>query len=342
MKLVCHIGTPKTASTFLQNTCALNPRWLRDHGLIYPDLLAPDANHITLFYAASNYIHDFARDYGLNSEGDVESFRARLSELIARLVTEAPENVHTMLMSSENLTGNIRGHAGVQNLADLLRPHFDDIRITVYLRRQDEAILSMYGEFMRRGFSGMAFERFAEQALQRKEMIPYLRYDELLPDWIKVFGKEALSVRLFDRAQMVGGDILTDFMTQILGEAPADLSEMKLSDEDNVGLSAPALEFLRRMHAHIPFRKEGKANPDRARLAKKINDLPAEPRPRMTAAQSQSIMDHFREGNDWLAETFFPDREGAIFPDRADLPEESNLGKITLKDFAELTGRLLT
>lgn len=341
VKLVCHIGTPKTASTFLQNTCALNPGWLREHGVIYPDLLAPNPNHITLFYAAANFIHDFARDYGLKTKEDVERFRARLSKEIAREVAEAPETAQTVLMSSENLTGNIRSHEGVQNLADLLRPHFDDIRLVIYLRRQDEAILSMYGEFMRRGFSGAGFDRFVTRALGTKPMVPYLHYDRLLKEWIKVFGKEAITVRLFDRAEMAGGDILTDFMTQVLGETPEDLSEMTRSPNDNTGLSAPAMEFLRRMYRHIPFRTDGGVNPARMRLAKRINALPAEPRPMMTVAQSQHIMEHFREGNEWLAETFFPDREGPVFPDRTDLPEESNIGRVTLAQFADFTARLL-
>ncbi|MGC9371136.1 MAG: hypothetical protein ACP5DX_16495 [Paracoccaceae bacterium] len=341
MKLVCHIGSPKTASTFLQNTLALNPDWLRAHGVMYPDLLAPDANHITLFYAAANYIHDFARGYGLHTQEDVDKFRDRLSETIARQVAEAPEGVHTMVMSSENLVANLRGRVGVQNLAELLRPHFDDIRIVIYLRRQDDAILSMYGEFMRRGFSDATFEQFMERVLGGGPVMPYLAYEDLLKQWIAVFGRKAITVRLFDRKRMRGGDILSDFMAQVLGEVPQDIAGLTPSQEDNIGLSAPALEFLRRMQPHLPFIKDGKVNPVRARLQKRINELPSKPRPRMTAEQSQRVMEHFRSSNEWLGKAFFPKRKGPIFPVRTDLPETSNLGRVTLVQFAKFAGSLL-
>jgi hypothetical protein len=100
VKLVCHIGTPKTASTFLQNTCAANLDWLARHGVIYPDLMSRDANHITLFYAASEGLHDFARDHGLTSREDVLRFREEIDQALARQVAEAPEGAHTMLISS--------------------------------------------------------------------------------------------------------------------------------------------------------------------------------------------------------------------------------------------------
>ena len=173
MKLVCHIGTPKTASTFLQNTCAMNPEWLAQNGIIYPDMLSPFANHITLFYASTQVIHDFARGYGLHTQEDVKKFRKKLSAHFAAQILSAPEGVHTMLMSSENLTGNMR-LAGVRGLNKFLRPHFDEIEIIVYLRRQDDAILSMYGEFMRQGFSNETLDEFITHALDPAVGPPYL------------------------------------------------------------------------------------------------------------------------------------------------------------------------
>ena len=135
MKLVCHIGTPKTASTFLQNTCAKNLDWLRQNGVIYPDLMSSIPNHITLFYAASEHIHDFAREFGLKTHEDVLAFRERINQALVRQIAEAPPDIHTMLVSSENLTGNLHGPESIQNLRDILKPHFDGIRIVVYLRQ---------------------------------------------------------------------------------------------------------------------------------------------------------------------------------------------------------------
>lgn len=341
MKLVCHIGTPKTASTFLQNTFAANAAWLERNGVIYPDLGSRDANHITLFYAAAERLHDFARDHGLKNREDVLRFREDLTNRIARQVAQAPDHIHTMLVSSENLTGNLTGRPGVGNLGEMLKPHFEEIRIVVYLRRQDDAILSMYGEFMRRGFNGATFGEFIESCFAPNSLTPYLYFRRLLNMWADVFGQEALCVRLFDRAHLTGGNILSDMMAQVFGKAVPDLSEVVRSPEDNSSLSAPVLEFLRRMYPFIPFRKNDGINLTRELLAAQINTLPSTPRPQMSAAQSKRIMDHFRPANDWLSETFFPHLGGPVFPDRSADETPGNLGHLSLDEFAEFAGHLL-
>lgn len=301
MKLTLHIGTPKTASTYLQNICAANPEWLAGHGILYPDLKSPTPNHITLYYASAKNIHDFARDFGLQSQEDVLAFRDELSEHIRRQIETAPRGIDTMLMSSENLTGNLIGAPGVQSLHEMLAPLFDEIRVIVYLRRQDDAILSMYGEFMRRGFSDDTFDAFMTRALGKATPTPYLYYKRVLDMWIDAFGREAISVRLFGSDWLRDGDILTDFMTELTqADAPPDFTGLNRTAFDNVGLSAPALEFLRRMYSFIPNRKDKVLNPVRGRLNPAINALPSEPRPRMSRAQSQRIMEHFAGANGWL------------------------------------------
>ncbi len=339
MNLVCHIGTPKTATTYLQETCAANPDWLRENGMVYPDLLSPIANHITLFYAAAQYVDPSAHAYGLRSMAEVAVFRGTLADQIRQQIAAAPPGVTTMLMSSENLTGNLGG-PGVRELACLLRPLFDQVRIVVYLRRQDDAVLSMYGEFMRRGYHGAPFAEFVENALRPDPTPPYLNYRRLLGHWIEAFGAQAITVRLFDRAELVDGDVLTDFMAQVLGRRP-DLAGLVPSGNGNESLSAPALEFLRLIQPMVPFQMNNTVNPARQRLERRINRLPGTPRPQMSATQSARIMAHYRAANDWLRQTFFPDRPGPLFAPRPELPADSNLGRISLTEFARFTGEML-
>ncbi|MEP2529978.1 hypothetical protein [Shimia sp.] len=310
--------------------------------MIYPDLLSPDANHITLFYANAMHLHDFVVDYGLTSLDDITRFRDQLSNVIAKQVRNAPKGAHTMLMSSENLTGNLVSPVGVTRLQELLAPHFDEIEILVYVRRQDDAILSMYGEFMRRGFSGRPFELYLNKALGPQSQTPYLYYRRTLTKWIDAFGRDAITVRKFDRSNLIGGDILTDFMTQVLGldEAP-DLSGLVRSEDDNVGLSAPVMEFLRQMYPTFSSRKDDEYNPLRDFVEPIIATLPSSPRPRMSSAQSQRIMTTFNPANTWLKETFFPEVEEPLFPPRDETDAFGNLGHITLEEFAELAGKFI-
>jgi len=340
LKLVCHIGTPKTASTFLQNTFVANAAWLARHGITYPDRLSANANHITLLFASEMQVGTFARGYGLHSPEDAAAFRTTLRDTIEKRIAEVSAGVGTMLMSSENLTGNMR-LPGIRNLHAMLAPLFDDIRIVVYLRRQDDAILSMYAEFMRKGFTGQTFDDFMAHCLDHKTAPPYLYARRMLREWAEVFGKSSLVVRLFDRGRMKDGDILRDFLLHGLRLGSPDLAGLTPSSRNNPSLSAPALEFLRRLHPAIPFARDGKPNPCRSRLEKRIDRLPQHPRPTLSERQSRRIMQHFAGINEWVRAEYFPNDTAPLFPDNPDLPEDGNLGRVGLDEFSQFAGVLL-
>lgn len=341
MRLICHIGTPKTASTLIQNSFDANPEWLSERGIAYGKLLAPDANHITLFFACANQLHDFARDYGINSMEELRGFRQKLSERIVWHKNQLPEHVHTMVMSSENLTGNMSHPEEISRLKELLSPHFDDIKIVVYLRRQDDAILSMYGEFMRRGFSDDFFRDFMDICLGPDSPTPYLYYRRELQKWIRVWGRENIVARRFSKVDFIDGDILTDFMGVVQNTWTPDMEGFQPSPDNNRGLSSHSLEFLRRLQPFIPFIKDGEPNPQRTLLTPYMNLLPATPRPVMARGTARHIMRHFGPANNWLKEEFFPELDGPFFPDRPDHPERGNLGLLSPEEFTSLTGQFL-
>ncbi|MEJ2520648.1 MAG: TRAP transporter fused permease subunit [Desulfuromonadales bacterium] len=106
-------------------------------------------------------------------------------------------------------------------------------------------------------------------------------------------------------------------------------------------LSAPALEFLRRLHPAIPFARDGKPNPCRSRLEKRIDRLPQHPRPTLSERQSRRIMQHFAGINEWVRAEFFPNDTAPLFPDNPDLPEDGNLGRVGLDEFSQFAGVLL-
>lgn len=340
MKLVCHIGTPKTASTHLQNTLAANPAWMARHGMAYGDVLAPDPNHITLFYACSSTLHDFVRAFGLNSQGDITAFRDRLAAHLDSWLAGLPESTQTVILSSENLSANLFDIEGITRLHDLLSPRFDEIEIAVYLRRQDDAILSMYSEHMRRGFRGHGFELFVERCLTTMKPTPYLYYRKMLQNWIEVWGQDRLRLRRFERGDFPGGDIVADFASLALGETP-EMEGLTPSDRENASLGSTTLETLRLMHRTIPFVKDGGENPVRRRIAEIVDTLPPFPRPVMDAGTAARIMAHFEPANRWVAETFFPERGGTLFEARTDLPETGNIGQATAQEVADIMGLII-
>jgi hypothetical protein len=341
MRVICHIGQPKTATTLLQATCVANRDWLRRHGVLYPDTMDPDGNHIGLLFACANQISAFARGRGIHTPQDALDYRAKLLAHLHQQVAAAAGSADTLLFSSENLTGNISGQAGVQNLADFLSEIAGDVRIIVYLRRQDDALLSMYGEYMRRGFSDVTFPEFVANCLTDVHRVPHIFHRRILEFWVNAFGRDRITVRLFDRAEMAGGDIVTDFLGTVFDDREVDISGLVRPADANISPSAPALEFLRRIQPRVPFARDGVPNPRRSLLHEKIDALPTSPRPVMAREMSDQIMDHFAAGNDWVRATFLPGRAGPLFPPRPQGEAASNLGQLSVDDCVAFAGIML-
>lgn len=338
MKLICHIGTPKTATTFLQRTCGKNRDWLLDQGILYPQLLS-EFDHITLLFAAHEQLLPFSQEFGLETLEELDEFRGILKRTLHEQVAAAP-HAHTAIVSSENLTGNMR-LPQIIALRDFLSPVFDEIEILVYLRRQDDAIVSTYAEFMRRGFNSLSLADFVTEALDPEKGPPFLFIRRTLEEWGEVFGRDKIQVRLFDRAHIVQNDILADFLAQALGPDLPDLDPVERAGFTNTSLSAPVLEFLRQLQPHLPYVRDGKLNQERHALLDRINTLPQQPRTVIGRHHSIRVMTHFAEINEWVRQTYLPHLSPDYFQPNMNLPERGNMGQLTPEASVRFAAHLL-
>lgn len=200
-RLILHIGNHKTGTTSIQN-------WL------WVNKAALEARGVGLIHGiGSGNGHDFL---GFSSEPIFpDGFRVLHPGPLQAAAEAAPGD--TVILSSENFAFFFT-QAAIDQLAALLRPLFDQITVLVYLRRQDRQAVSHHGE-------GARPDRAAEWELwgRSPKALPdpnpmqrlYLNYDERLGKWEKAFGAQALRVRIYDRAQLEKGDIVTDFVKEI-------------------------------------------------------------------------------------------------------------------------------
>ena len=91
-------------------------------------------------------------------------------------------------------------------LREFLTAFFDDIQISVYLRRQDQVALSLYSTRLK---SGETETRILPRTHAGD---PYFNYDRSLALWEDAFGRANIHVRLFDRKGLIGGSIVSDFI----------------------------------------------------------------------------------------------------------------------------------
>jgi len=118
-----------------------------------------------------------------------------------------------------------------------------DVRVVMYLRRQDQWIQSVYNEVvadsMRRHVGGVKDLREYRQG--------WLEYEKILAQWQAPFRSCDLVVRPFERSQFVGGDIRADFVEALgLTKRLQDIDFHAGQEQANPSMPPELVEFLRR------------------------------------------------------------------------------------------------
>ncbi|MBY0331649.1 MAG: hypothetical protein K2X49_13380 [Acetobacteraceae bacterium] len=125
-----------------------------------------------------------------------------------------------------------------------------------------------------------------------------------------MFGQAAVTPRLFDRTQLVDGDVVTDFLRALGIEDLAPEPE----GPRNPSLRADVQELIRRYNAHV----EARGVQDRPRLGPLLRDERYWGRGRMPArAEAEGFLARFAAGNERIRATWFPERAtlfGMDFP----------------------------
>jgi hypothetical protein len=224
-RCLLHIGAPKTGSTALQKFLATNRDSLRRLGLEYPDVSLRGYGHHDIAFVVGG---------GYPAWATPPSPMRDLEEL-TRELAEKTAGSESIVLSSEDfyLISNPTGVAAMLGKAGF-RPA--DVRVVVYVRRQDEAHLSWYNQAVKaQGYSGTLAECIAETH-------SLWNYAEQLERWAAAFGADRLDVRLYRPLNGPASDIRRDFLS--LAGVPADGFSFPDANE-NSRINAEILEFQR-------------------------------------------------------------------------------------------------
>ena len=201
-RLFLHIGAHKTGTTALQHSLHQNRVLLGAVGAAF--VSAQSVPHL----------HPYL---GPRSPGAYGSDGFKVLDLNALADRLAAADHDMVIASSENFSFFFHKQP-IEALESALRPHFDEIRILCYLRRQDRHAVSHHQE-------GAKPNRQAEGALwgHAPNALPdrspgqdlYLDYDRRLGLWAEVFGADKLDLRVYDRELLKDGDIFADVLSVI-------------------------------------------------------------------------------------------------------------------------------
>ena len=295
-RLYLHIGSHKTGTTAVQQGLHQNRILLEALGITYVG--TGNIAHIQSAIGPISPTSFLPAGYKVIDPAD----------LAARLAAAQTE---TVVASSENFSFFF-DRSAITALAQALRPHFDDIRIVCYLRRQDRHAVSHHQE-------GAKPNRQAEGALwgHAPTALPdystahdlYLDYHHRLGLWADVFGDAAMIIRIYDRDLLKKRDIFADF----LGLLDLDITGLLPIGDRNASLGAAQTKV-----GHLMNSLEVRAKTADAILAR----IEGEGRLQPSRAEARAFLARYLAGNRLLNQRFAITPDANLFNDDfSDYPE---------------------
>ena len=335
MKAILHIGIEKTGTTALQSFLADNRQLMQDYGYAYLESLGLPNNRRLPTYCIEDDRHDDHHEVlNIVGLGERNVWKQQFVQAFADELKNLPEHIHTVVISSEHMHSRLLRASEVQTLKNLLDQFFDEIEVVVYLRRQDQLATSLYSTALKCGHS---FETILPQV---PPFDPYYNFELLLVKWVGIFGKKAVTPRLFDRSELINHDLVEDFL-HTTGMTAVDLKKCQLPGRQNESLQPVAQAFLHQANKHIPMLIDGHFNPLREQLTfhleSHFSGKPGLP-PR---AQAIKFCAMFDDSNDRVAKEWFG-REHLFEDNFQSYPEQSEQSSFGFTDAADVASTLLS
>lgn len=336
--LYLHIGTPKTGTSALQHFFANNRKLLEGKGVYYPDLgfRFPDIgkHRNAHFLSYKKYIEKKQRDY--------ETEKAIRDEGIQKL-DEAFKSHNTILLSDEHIWNE---KEMIGQTLPALKSHFAEqevqIKVIVYLRRQDQVIQSFWAQKIKES-SAISFEKYME-----KEKYRFFRLDYAarIQEFADVLGKENVIVRCYEKQQYQGEQktIMSDFL-QILGLEITD--EYKNSDKVyNISLEGAYLEVKRLFNTLPQFKSQKNYMMDllKEQQALDFQELSLERKKMYFSPEAEKeFMQKYEQENITVAKEYFNREDGTLFfEDYMEEIQGDNVGtNYSQKELIQICGKML-
>ncbi len=298
-----HIGTAKTGTTAIQRFLPLNQERLGNEGYVYPEMpfhfprigRGRNAHFLTMFL-----------------EDDPE-LKKRWEEGFA-CVEEALKTHDKAILSDENLW---RIHAE-EGFLEAVKEEFDKIgaqvKIVVYFRRQDKMAESHWNQMVKgKPKLSQSFEEFITSGVYSD--FP-LDYDNGASRLSRIFGKENIIIRVFEKNQFYAGSLFKDFLMAV-GLDPE--GEWQYPEHAvNTRLPENVVEIKRIINTVDAYRDENVPNFFRevirqAYSLESQNGVPDQKTGRFSDEERKEYMRRFDKGNTYIAREYLNRASAYLF-----------------------------
>lgn len=204
-KIIIHIGSEKTATTYIQNFLSVNRNTLLKTGVYYPKTSFGEHAQFSLVAALHEIDHGRPLEFSPPGNYTIESeWHPLIDEFNSR------SDVHTMLLSAEHFSSRLRD-GGLKKLGEILSLMKDaSVEILYYFRRQDDYFESWYSTHIKAG--GISSLEASYNSLLRNEW--FFDNSFIVSKWAEYIRGAKIIVRPYDLVKHNPG-VLKDFLNVV-------------------------------------------------------------------------------------------------------------------------------
>jgi hypothetical protein len=301
LDLVLHIGSGKTGTSSLQLFLHRNRERLAELGHLYPETPGRTRHTRLGLYIQS--------DEGLDTRPSWERERSSPAEFREtfrqRLFAEINESgLSRVLFSDEALYGS--PDRALERLHEFVSEVASSLRVVVYLRRQDDHLVSRYQQVVKVGETRRLDERTREMDFS-KTYGYYARLQKLK----RVLQPDEIVVRRFERESFTDGSIYQDFLDAAGIDVRAD--DLEQVEPINESLDVEAVEFLRILNIYRAENGSADLPKQNRPLAGKLAQAGTGPTLTLPGPVLDEFMAHWEESNQRVARELLGDESGELF-----------------------------
>ncbi|GGK58232.1 hypothetical protein [Amphritea balenae] len=218
-KLYLHIGCHKTGTTSIQRALFTHKELLSSHGYSY-FTISPEGTSVR---NCSSWIKFSKKNF--------ENFGTGKIKQLSQLVNQLTKLSGDVIMSGEAFSW-LMDPQDIMDLAEACKPHFSQVVIIIYIRRQDKLVISHYQQgSKKKNYPASFYYSSSYKALPSDwdQYDDYLNYNQKISYWENAFGKDNIAIRLFDKGELVGGDAVIDFFSFLGINEDVDTSQVNTS-----------------------------------------------------------------------------------------------------------------
>lgn len=226
-ELILHIGHPKTGTTALQRGYLRQRHELAAKGVLYPFLNRESDRHTALVPALidTELVTGDVAFLPHWPGGDVMGQSGHMWRAVQAQI--AKFNPARVVLSGEGFF-QLQRRWQMERMTEQLGKVFDRITVVAYLRSPQSRFLSSYQQGLK--------------AAGNRAFLHPRPYMPVISAWSR-FGPGPLRLHIFDRAELIGGDVAQDFATRYTPEV-LDQIRARPDRELNSSLSAEAMAVL--------------------------------------------------------------------------------------------------